>query len=154
MVERLDSNAATDNGFLPAAPRSLEETGLNLGLVADLALKMLYFEGYMQASKLADSLCLPFSGVIDSVLEFIKRERLVEIKGSGSGALREAGYQYAITDRGAQRARDLLERSQYVGPAPVTLDDYRKSVRAQSVKDVFVTPTVVRRLALAPGVGR
>jgi len=144
MVERLDANGPIDNGFIPVAPRSLEETGLNIGIVSDLALKILYFEGYMQASKLAEALCLPFSGVVDSVLEFIKRERLVEIKGSGTGAVREAGYQYAITDRGSQRARELLERSQYVGPAPVTLDDYNKSVRAQSVKDVFVTPSVVR----------
>ena len=122
MVERLNSNGPVDNGFTPVAPKSLEETGLNMGIVSDLALKTLYFEGYMQASKLAEALCLPFSGVVDSVLEFIKRERLVEIKGSGSGALREAGYQYAITDRGSQRARELLERSQYVGPASVTLE--------------------------------
>lgn len=144
MVERLEPDGSTQDGFVPMAPKSLEETGLNLGIVADLALKTLYFEGYMQASKLAEALCLPFSGVVDSVLEFIKRERLVEIKGSGSGTLREAGYQYAITDRGSERAKELLERSQYVGPAPVTLDEYRQSVRAQSVKDVFVTPSVVR----------
>ena len=139
MLDRLESDNATNNGFVPAAPKNLEETGLSMGVIADLALKILYFEGYMQASKIADAVCLPFSGVMDTVLEFLKRERMIEVKGASSG-VRETGFQYAITDRGSGRARDLMERSKYVGPAPVTLDNYTDAVRAQSVKNVFVTP--------------
>ena len=139
MLDRLESDNTTNNGFVPAAPKNLEATGLSMGVIADLALKILYFEGYMQASKIADAVCLPFTGVVDIVLEFLKRERMVEVKGASSG-VREAGFQYAITDRGSQRARDLMERSKYVGPAPVTLTSYTDAVRAQSVKNVFVTP--------------
>ncbi|MGC8826480.1 MAG: ATP-binding protein [Anaerolineae bacterium] len=129
--------------FFPTAPRSIEETGLNMGLIADLVLKTLYYEGYMPAAAVADAVCLPFTGVIDQVLEFLKRERLVEVKGS-SGALRESAYLYAITERGGERARELLERSRYVGPAPVPLERYKEAVHAQSVRRIFVTPAMVR----------
>jgi len=141
--EGIKTGRLVEASFVPPAPKSLEETGLNTGLIGDLVLKTLYFEGYMQASKMADEICLPFVGIVDAVLEFLKRERMIEIKGS-TGGLREAAYQYAITERGAQRARELLERSQYVGPAPVTLESYTAAVRAQSVRGIFVTPQMVR----------
>ncbi|MGQ9517586.1 MAG: ATP-binding protein, partial [Anaerolineae bacterium] len=143
---RPDLESTTIRGsFFPTAPRTMEETGLNMGLIADLVLKTLYYEGYMPAAQIADAVCLPFTGVIDQVLDFLKREHLVEIKGSG-GALRESAFQYAITERGAERARDLLERSKYVGPAPVPLERYKEAVRAQSVKNIFVTPAMVREV--------
>lgn len=130
--------------FVPLAPKSIEETGLGMSIIADLALKSLYFEGVMPAAKLAEAICLPFTGVMDEVLEFLKREHLVEVKGA-SGVLRESAYQYAITERGAQRARELLERSHYVGPAPVTLEEYARAVHAQSVKNIFATPAMVHK---------
>ena len=92
------------------------ETGLNIGFVADLALKFLYFEGYLTGLQVAEMLRLPFSHVVDDVLQFLKRERFVEVKGSNS--VREATYQYAITSKGSERAQEVLERSRYVGPAP------------------------------------
>ena len=40
--------SSTDpQGFFPPSPRSLQETGLSLGFLSDLALKVLYSEGYL-----------------------------------------------------------------------------------------------------------
>ena len=33
--------------FEPPIPKSIEETGLGLGFLADLAIKIMYFEGYI-----------------------------------------------------------------------------------------------------------
>jgi predicted ATPase with chaperone activity len=73
---------------------------------------------------------LPFAGLVDQLLEALKREKFVEVKtqvGFGEGS-----YQYAITDAGIARAREALERSQYAGPAPVPLEVYNDSIRRQS----------------------
>jgi DNA-binding PadR family transcriptional regulator len=59
----------------------------------------------------AEEIALPFSGVVDLLLESLKREKLIEVRQSQVGGLGEGAYQYAITGAGIARAREALERS-------------------------------------------
>jgi predicted ATPase with chaperone activity len=115
--------------FVPPEPRTVEATGLDLSFLADLALKLLYFRGYVTGGEIAQQMLLPFTGVVDSVLEFLKREQFCEVKGAGS--IGQSSYQYTITAKGIARSREILERGQYVGPAPVPLADYSEGIRRQ-----------------------
>ena len=138
------NNAGTVSpGFTPMIPQAVEETGLSLSFLTDLALKMLYFEGYMTGYDLVERLKLPYGGVVDQVLEFIKREKLVEVKGTGGFA--EAAYQYAITDKGRLMAREVLDRSQYAGPAPVSLIAYTDAIRQQPLGQIVVHQRTMRQ---------
>jgi predicted ATPase with chaperone activity len=129
--------------FEPPAPRSIEETGLNLGFLTDLALKIMYFAGYMAGSQLAERMQLPFAGCVDQVLEFLKREQLAEVKGTGGFG--EQAYQYVISTKGRDKAREALDRSQYAGPAPVTLDAYVQAMSKQSIKGFSVHQRAMRQ---------
>ena len=128
---------------LPPEPQSVEQTGLYIGFLADLALKTLYLRGQMTMSELSSSLGLPITNVIDKVMDFLKLERLVEIRG-GTG-LSAASYQFVIVDRGAEKAQEALARSQYVGKAPVPLSSYVTAVQRQTVSGVSVTQEEVSR---------
>ncbi len=128
---------------LPPEPQSLELTGLQLGFIADLALKTLYLRGQLSAGEVALALGLPLANVVDRVLDFLKTDRLVEIKG-GTG-LSAATYQYVILDRGSEKAQEAFARSQYVGRAPVPLATYIASIRAQSIANVQVTEEELQR---------
>ncbi|GAB4506157.1 MAG: AAA family ATPase [Anaerolineales bacterium] len=128
--------------FFPAEPRSLEETGLGLLPLADLALKILYVTGQMTGFDLAQAMGLPFQAVVSRVLDFLKRERYCETRGaSGFG---EGAYQYSVTDKGAGKAREVLWRNQYAGPAPVPLADYQKAVRAQGLPQARADQAALR----------
>src|SRR3989441_13109161 len=107
---------------LPPEPQSIEQTGLSLGFLADLALKTLYLRGQMSGNEIASSLGLPLTNVVERVLDFLKSERLVEIRG-GAG-VSAASYRYVVGDRGSEKAQEALTRSQYVGRAPVPLSMY------------------------------
>jgi predicted ATPase with chaperone activity len=116
--------------FVPPPVSRVEDTGLAELWLQDLALKILYFRGYLTGFKVAEALALPFAGLVDQLLEALKREKFVEVKtqvGFGEGA-----YQYAITGAGIARAREALERSQYAGPAPVPIETYNEAIRRQS----------------------
>ena len=116
--------------FIPPPISRVEDTGLSQLWLQDLALKIMYFRGYLTGFKVAEAMALPFAGIVDLILEALKREKFVEVKtqvGFGEGS-----YQYAITGAGIARAREALERSQYAGPAPVPLDFYNESIRRQS----------------------
>lgn len=134
----LDDHAA----FIPPEPKSVAETGLDVGFLADLVLKVLYFQGNMAGVDICEIVKLPFIGIIDQVVEFLKREQMVEVKG-GAG-LNEAAYRLAITNRGSVRAREVLERGQYAGPAPVSVSAYNKAMRRQTTRQVTVNPQTVR----------
>jgi len=64
---------------VPRPPKTVEETGLSLGFLVELACKTLYFGGVMSLSSLSEQLALPVS-VSNDVLEFMKKERLAEVK--------------------------------------------------------------------------
>src|SRR5689334_6678167 len=100
-------------------PTSIEQTGLDLATIADLALKTIYFNNQITAQLISDEICLPYYGVLEKALTLLKREELVEV--SGSSGFGELAYQYAASSKGAERVGQLLERTTYVGPAPVTL---------------------------------
>ncbi len=124
-------------------PTTIEETGLNPGFLADLLLKMIYYAGEISANDLAVQACLPYVGVLEKVLEFLKREELVSI--IGARGLGEKSFTYAISEKGIKRAREALERSQYIGPAPVPFTRYCELVMMQGLEHTRITPADVER---------
>jgi predicted ATPase with chaperone activity len=138
------ATASAENTFIPRMPTSIKDTGLGLGFLTDLALKIMYFEGNLTGYELADRMRLPYPGVVDQALDFLKREKLVEVKGGGGG-LTEAAYQYAISLKGRAMGREALDRSQYAGPAPVPLDVYSESARRQSMSGVAIHQRTMRQ---------
>jgi len=125
------SQARAQSGpWAPPPVRSLREVGLNIGILSDLAIKTLYFGGYLSGTDVADQMHLPFTGVIEHVLESIKREKFVEVRGGGG--LGTGAYEYVLTLRGLEKAHEALARTQYAGPCPVTLDQYVAAMNAQA----------------------
>src|SRR5258707_8270593 len=129
--------------WAPPPMRSIEDTGLNLITIADLALKVMYFGGIMTGSRVGEIIKLPYTGVVDQVMEFLKREKFVEVKGQGG--LGEAAFQFIISAKGVEKAKEILDRSQYAGPAPVTLDQYIAAMKAQNRSRVTATPDVMKK---------
>ena len=131
--------------FSPAGIARIDDTGLSPLWLQDLALKILYFQGYMSGFKIAEEMALPFTGIIDQILDSLKREKFVEVRSSQVG-LGEGAYTYSITGAGIARAREALDRSQYAGPAPVPLQVYNDSVRKQGQGRVTITNRVMRQV--------
>ncbi|HSG05942.1 MAG TPA: hypothetical protein VLB09_06050 [Nitrospiria bacterium] len=136
---------------LPRPPKDVKGTGLPLGFLVELACKTMYFGGVMSLSALSEELALPVS-VTDDVMEFMKKERLAEVK---KGADVRASYIYALTDFGRERTREYILVSGYVGPAPVTLEEYTRVARKQTIRKMPVSRETMRlafeKVVLAPG---
>jgi MoxR-like ATPase len=144
VVHRTESSTQ-GTSFVPPPMTKLEDTGLSLLWLQDLALKIFYFQGYLTGFKAAEEISLPFAGIVDQILETLKREKLIEVKSSQMG-LGEGSYQYAITGAGIVRAREALDRSQYAGPAPVPIEVYNESIRHQSRGRVAINSQTMRQI--------
>jgi predicted ATPase with chaperone activity len=134
-----------DSAFDPIfeEPRTVEETQIPEPFLADLAMKILYYGGTMPGGQVAQALCLHYNTVIEPILRSLKSQHLVEVVGGNS--LNQASYQYTITNKGGERARELLERNRYVGPCPVSLRHYIDAVKLQAQERALVKEADVKQ---------
>jgi hypothetical protein len=143
-ISQVQAKEAADE-FIPPPIQTIEDTGLSALWLQDHILKVMYFQGYMTGFKVAEEISLPFTNVVDQLLESLKREKLVEVRSSTMG-LGEGSYQYGITGAGIARAREALERSQYSGPVPVPIQAYTEACHKQSRKKMLVTPRTMHKV--------
>ncbi|MGC8879116.1 MAG: hypothetical protein ACP5R2_07825, partial [Anaerolineae bacterium] len=115
-------------------PGSLAELDVPQGLLMDLVLRLIFVEGDTPVARMEQVLRVPFK-VLDDLLLDMQSEHLVEVPGATSRIGRRA-YIYRLTDEGKARARDSMERSQYVGPLPVPLAKYNKAILLQSQRSL------------------
>jgi len=122
----LDANPTLPQPTPIAPPATLEETGLHPDTLAQILLKTLV-GGEASGTSLSEKMRVPYS-VLDLLIQHGRVEKLIEVRGaSGAGS---AGYRYALTDLGRDRANQFFDLSRYVGPAPVPLAQYNAYVRA------------------------
>src|SRR6187399_2618211 len=98
-------DTASTRNLHPAAPASIEESGLTLDLVGQLALKTMHFAGELTGSELANRLGLPFP-VVEPALDVFIGQHQCEITGGGLAS--RAAYRFRITDAGRARAMLFL----------------------------------------------
>ncbi len=128
------------NNFVPTEPETIREAGLSESEVEALVLKYLLARGDASGREIADQIKLPFVH-IDELLRGMKQEQLVGHRGAAP----MNDYQYQLSDMGRERARRYSLHCTYFGSAPVTLDDYIKSVKAQSLSNQHPTVNDLHR---------
>src|ERR1043166_5058489 len=122
--------------YSPPVPQNIEETGLAPSHIEQLIIKLLYFEGETVGREAANALGLKFS-LIESILDALKRTRMVEVKrSSGFGNVSAV---FALSEAGRLRAREYLDINQYSGRAPVPVSQYVEVVRQQRPRDGWLT---------------
>jgi len=123
----------------PPTPEELSETGVHEAFLCDLALKHVAMLPEPTTISVADRLNLP-RALTEELLYHLYREKLIEMRlQSAVGATR-----YAMLDHGWERVGRLQQQSGYLGPAPVSLDDYAHMMRLQAVPSRAATMDNVR----------
>lgn len=126
----------------PSAPKSIEDSGLELSFITDLVSKHILFMGEFKLADVVDKVKLPIS-LVNRVLEVLRREKLVEVKGATTYSTET--YTFKITEQGQRRSSELLDLCRYAGPAPVSLEDYQNMIEMQTIKNVVVDEESIGR---------
>jgi hypothetical protein len=119
--------------MVPAAPNSIEETGVERYVLSDLALKTAHRFHRCTTRIIAAEMRLPIP-LVEELLMEMARDHYLEVLGLES----PSNHRYAVARRGLDHVARLLEVSRYAGPAPVSLDTYSASIvhQKQSFSDV------------------
>jgi predicted ATPase with chaperone activity len=119
--------------------RSIEETGIRKNLLEDLALKIIYRVGEISLNELGRHMGLSYK-IVEDLFQRLRRDQLCQVTGMAGGT-----HRVTASSGGKSRALELLAQNQYVGPAPVSLEDYVDRIRSQSVLGNRITPDDVTR---------
>src|SRR2546428_7266210 len=122
--------------FRPQKPSRPDEVGLSTNRLADLLLKHLYFKSPMSGQEWAAAIHLPYAVLAAAVQNLIEQslcQKLGRVASTATGQDFGEAMGYQLSEQGRARARELLERDHYVGPAPVRFAAYETSIREQAV---------------------
>lgn len=127
-----------DRSIIPV-PQTIQETGIGRNFLEGLALKILYIEGELSLVELAEHIRLNLP-IVQELFQRLRKNELCQVQSMQAGV-----HRIVATSRGKAEAVELLSQSQYVGPAPVSLSDYAKRIRTQTIRDLDVHPPDVAR---------
>jgi predicted ATPase with chaperone activity len=123
--------------FKPIQPHNVSETGIDANFLADLILKHCLFMKKFKMRDLSQKTQLS-SSVILNIVDDLRKDGFIEIV-QGDGSLNAFQYEYRITDKGINRSIHNLEECRYVGPAPVSLEEYKYAVEVQTIKSIEIS---------------
>ena len=128
---KIESLLGTDRAgdFFPIEPKSWSQAGLTETEVESLVLKFLLARGESTGRGVSDQIKLPFV-LVDDLLRGMKNDQLVYYRATSEAN----DYVYSLTDLGRERSRRHAEHCTYFGAAPVNLNEYIASVKAQSIE--------------------
>src|SRR6185369_3412652 len=110
----------------PIVPDRIEDLGVPRSVVADLVLRYLWLHGSGTLARLNETLKLSFP-VLETLFHQFRNQQLLEVKGMTGN-----DYSFTLTASGRAQASGRNEVCQYVGPAPVSIQQYQKVVKAQA----------------------
>ena len=123
----------------PRIPDRMENLGIKPALVSDLVLRYMWLHGSANLMALHETLKLSLV-LLETLFHQFRQQQLLEVKGMMGN-----DYTFTLTNSGRAMATSRNEVCQYVGPAPVALQQYHDVVKSQSAQ-VRLSRTSLRQV--------
>ena len=125
------SEATTEQADLlqdgrPIVPDRIQDLGIPRSMVSDLFLRYLWLHGTGTLAALHEKLMLSFP-VLETMFHQFRQQQLLEVKGMLGN-----DYSFTLTAAGRALATSRSEVCMYVGPAPVSIQQYHTVVKSQT----------------------
>jgi len=102
-----------DELTMPRTPRTIEDLGIPIGVVQDLAVRRALYEGRTSTVRLSEGLGIGLA-VMSKVVEDLRDLRHIDLLGMDG-----RDYIFELTEQGREHARERAALCAYAGPAPV-----------------------------------
>jgi predicted ATPase with chaperone activity len=125
-----------------AQPKAVEDLEIPQNILIDILLRLLYTEGNVDFRRMSQVTRVPYA--LEQLLDWLRKEHLVDVSQS-SASYGPLNYIYKLTGPGEDRARESMERCQYVGPVPVPVNRYNEAIEFQTLGSRLVSPDQVKK---------
>ena len=149
-VKSSEKGVLTPQAAAPKVPTTFDELHIPQAVLENLLLKQL--AAYPKSDILQLTRLMAISShMIEELIAVLRKKSLVEVyqAESNSYLVQSSGHvRYGLSETGMQEADNAFARDAYLGPAPVSLQDYTAMVKAQDVRAKLVTrPDVTRAMS-------
>lgn len=131
----------------PPVPQTFEDIGLPENFLAQLLLKHAFFTYAFTARDMAEALKIP-EHLVELLIAYLMQQKYLDVSPRDflhpSPGHMAAELRYILSGSGKKNAGELLEFNSYVGPAPVSLEDYWDWVELQTVQQVEISAESLR----------
>jgi DNA polymerase III delta prime subunit len=128
---------------IPSEPASIKATGIDPLELLGLLMKVIYTGHLENCRQYVEAIKLPYHIVAELVQMAVDRQLLRTLGTRLAASPLDMGYTF--TEEGKRWTIDALERMQYAGPAPVTLEDFTLQVNMQKLTNELVTFERIRK---------
>jgi energy-coupling factor transporter ATP-binding protein EcfA2 len=122
---------------VPQEPADIESTGIADTDLLALFMKLMFSARMEKIGQISDGIKLPQHVVMDLANVAIERQLIYTLGAMSSDSVLD--MRYAMTDEGKRWTLEVLQRSGYVGPAPVPLAEFIDRVNMQKPTNERVT---------------
>ncbi len=128
---------------IPAEPADIAATGVDDTDLMGLLMKLIYAGRLETIRQFVEAIKLPYHIVLDLVRMAVERQLLHTLGTRNSDSMIDMAYTF--TDEGRRWTLDALQRLRYIGPAPVTLEEFNDQVNLQKLTNELVTVEGIRK---------
>jgi hypothetical protein len=122
---------------IPQEPADIAATGIHDTELMGLFMKLIYAGRMEKVGQIAEAIKLPQHIVMDLARMAVERQLIYTLGSLSSDSILD--MRYALTEEGKRWTIDALQRSGYIGPAPVTLADFIERVNMQKPTNERIT---------------
>ncbi|HXR37830.1 MAG TPA: hypothetical protein VN776_01990 [Terracidiphilus sp.] len=122
---------------IPSEPANIAATGIDEAELLTLLMKLIYTGRLESTRQFVDAIKLPYVIVLDLVQMAVDRQLLRTLGARDPDSL--VDMRYVLTEEGRRWTVDALERVSYVGPAPVTLEQFTEQVSLQKPTNEIIS---------------
>jgi DNA polymerase III delta prime subunit len=127
---------------IPSEPADIAATGIDETELISLLMKLIYAGRLESVRQYIDAIKLPYHIVSELVHMAVDRQLLHTLGTRYSESVIDMSY--AMTEEGRRWTIDALERLRYVGPAPVTIEEFTEQVNRQKLTSEVITMDSIR----------
>jgi len=135
---------------IPQEPADIAATGISDTELLAIFMKIIFSGRMEKVGQIADAIKLPQHIVMDLARMAVERQLLYTLGSLSSDSILD--MRYALTEEGKRWTLDALQRSGYIGPAPVTLAEFVERVSLQKPTNERITmeqvKTAIRSLTI------
>jgi hypothetical protein len=128
---------------IPSEPADIAATKIDETELLSLLMKLIYTGRLENNRQFVEAIKLPYHLVVDLVQMAVDRQLLRTLGTRDTSSLVDMSY--VLTDEGRRWTIDALQRLRYVGPAPVTLDEFTDQVNLQKLTNELITYERIRQ---------
>lgn len=121
--------------FWPVVPDRIEDLGIPMPLVVNLALRHIRVQGTSSLRALSRSMKISIEAT-EALYHYLRQQQFLDVVG-----MQGDDYAFKLTNKGREQATERSQLGNYAGPMPVHVEAYHRAAREQAAH-----PKVTREL--------